>query len=42
MRCKECNKIIPDSVGECVNCNDGIPQAYLNKNKVYQHETPMD
>lgn len=25
MKCEKCRREIPESVGECVSCNDGIP-----------------
>ena len=26
MECKNCGRSIPESVGECILCNDGIPK----------------
>ena len=31
VRCKICNKQIPESIGECTYCNNGIPQVYQHK-----------
>ena len=28
MKCKKCDRIIPESINECTFCNDGIPQVY--------------
>jgi len=27
MKCKNCNASIPESIGECVYCNSGIPSG---------------
>ena len=42
MRCENCNKIIPESIGECIYCNEGIQEVYDNETEVCQHETTMD
>ena len=31
MKCKKCNKEIPESVGECVHCTEGIMEVYQKK-----------
>lgn len=36
-KCPNCKRSIPESVGECVICNDGIPAVY-NIEKEVQDE----
>jgi len=35
MKCERCGRSIPESIGECILCNDGIPE-------VYEDETTLD
>jgi hypothetical protein len=42
MKCESCGRSIPESIGECISCNDGISKVYDGILEVYEDEASLD